>query len=53
MNHRGSKAHLGSLEKQIQQIVLSKDFLQNIDIDLKQLNMIKGGAGAVLEPYEE
>ena len=42
---------MGSLERQIQQIVLSRDLLQNMDIDLKQMNM--KDAGSVLEPSEE
>jgi len=41
---------IGSLEKQIQQIVLSRDLLQNMDIDLNHIKMKE--AGSVLEPSD-
>ena len=44
------KESMGSLERQIQQIVLSRDLLQNMEIDLKEMNMKNG---SVLEPSEE
>ena len=43
---------MGSLERQIQQIVLSRDLLHEMDIDLKQVVDMKN-AGSVLEPSEE
>ena len=51
VNDEVSMGSIGSLERQIQQIVLSRDLLNDMDIDLKQVDM--KNAGSVLEPSEE